>query len=307
MKIRLELISQEDSQTGELGWIFSDININEDLFMSSNDPLLLAHDFLEHPNGLDSIGSIDDEMQALGGIWFVRGQFGLLRKDNVGMAYSIEQHLASDLSRMYREQEITSYTMIDDSERAEIKYSAIDNDVIETAKEIIELARNDINSELEDGEQFDIGIDEYLADAKLYFLLGYQRSVIRFDDDANSANELFWNIVSAFDSVDDPEWEEREINLVINGDRVYVDEPSQLELDEESGNYNYGSEQELSDAFDQMITELDAETQLKFANGLDIDELNQTFNDWTDGECKDGSLSDEQYRNYCYIGKHPSE
>ena len=36
----------------------------------------------------------------------------------------------------------------------------------------------------------------------------------------------------------------------------------------------------------------------------DQDAIDQGFNDWTDGLCKDGELHDEQYNKYEYLGKH---
>ena len=31
--------------------------------------------------------------------------------------------------------------------------------------------------------------------------------------------------------------------------------------------------------------------------------INEAFNNWTDGLCKDGEIHDEQYNSYCYLGE----
>jgi hypothetical protein len=65
--------------------------------------LLIAHDLIEHQNGVAAIGSIDDELEALGAIWYVRGQHGELRRDGTGGAYTLHENVASDVTRMFRD------------------------------------------------------------------------------------------------------------------------------------------------------------------------------------------------------------
>lgn len=43
---------------------------------ASRDGALLAHDLLEHVNGIEAIGTVHDELTALGAYWYVRGQHG---------------------------------------------------------------------------------------------------------------------------------------------------------------------------------------------------------------------------------------
>jgi hypothetical protein len=56
------------------------------------------------------------------------------------------------------------------------------------------------------------------------------------------------------------------------------------------------SEEELSQLFDETFSNID------FGNDLGM--IRETFNNWTDGLCKDGVIHDEQYNYYTYIGKH---
>lgn len=47
-----------------------------DGMVATMDGRLIAHDIVEHQNGPGEIGSVWDELQALGGLWYTRGQFG---------------------------------------------------------------------------------------------------------------------------------------------------------------------------------------------------------------------------------------
>jgi hypothetical protein len=59
------------------------------------------------------------------------------------------------------------------------------------------------------------------------------------------------------------------------------------------------SEEELSERFDQMLAECSPDFPLE-----DEPALSEAFNDWTDSLCTDGELHDEQYNQYCYVGRH---
>lgn len=77
-------------------------NFYEGDLMVSGDGYGIAHDIVEHVNGLGEIGTVCDEFQALGALWYTRGQFADLRRDRVGAAYTPEESIASDLARMAR-------------------------------------------------------------------------------------------------------------------------------------------------------------------------------------------------------------
>lgn len=92
----------EDEMTGELGLGVLGLPRDETT-NATREGLLIAHDLIEHVNGLEYIGTIDDELEALGAIWYVRGQWGELRRDGVGSIYSTYQNIASDITRMFRD------------------------------------------------------------------------------------------------------------------------------------------------------------------------------------------------------------
>lgn len=92
----------KDESTGYLGLGIVGVPRDETT-NSASEGLLIAHDLIEHVNGPQRIGGIDDELEALGAIWYVRGQHGELNRNGSGSAYSITQNIASDVVRMFRD------------------------------------------------------------------------------------------------------------------------------------------------------------------------------------------------------------
>lgn len=59
------------------------------------------------------------------------------------------------------------------------------------------------------------------------------------------------------------------------------------------------SEEELSERFDEHLAPLVIEQY----GEDDKPAMLETFNNWTDGLCKDGEIHPEQYNSYCYVGE----
>jgi len=97
----ITLIAREDRSTGELGLIIEGTRLM-DYPMVANDGLLVAHDLIEHQQGIHKIGSIGDELLALGAIWYVRGQHSDLRRGGTGSMHSPETNIAYDVINMGR-------------------------------------------------------------------------------------------------------------------------------------------------------------------------------------------------------------
>jgi len=94
---RVILTCVEDNVTGELGLIVDGLKQLSNEFMATTEGLIIAHDLIEHQNGIKAIGSIDDELEALGACWWIRGQWGLLRE---GSYNSPEEGLARDVGHL---------------------------------------------------------------------------------------------------------------------------------------------------------------------------------------------------------------
>lgn len=96
----VKIVSREDPVTGDVGLMLRDVHIDDDMPQVDFEGTAIAHDLLEHQNGLGSIGTIIDELQALGGILFVRGLSGQLNRGT--MYRSVEDNIGSgDLSTMF--------------------------------------------------------------------------------------------------------------------------------------------------------------------------------------------------------------
>ncbi len=72
----IRLVAFEDEPTGNLGLIVKGSEGPE--IYSDNKGSLIAHDIVEHQNGMAAIGGIDDELEAIGALWQVRGRHGTL-------------------------------------------------------------------------------------------------------------------------------------------------------------------------------------------------------------------------------------
>lgn len=225
----LTLTARIDGATGELGYVLDDIPRNDDLFMVATDGLTIAHDIIEHVNGLRNIGTIHDEMEALGGIWFVRGQFGALRRDSIGSAFSTEENLAADLSRMWVEwhNEVAEFRPYR-GKPLRLRGDYID-EVLEVGQTISHHARKNIRAEeefLHDEEPLDEqAVADYLASARHYFLTGYRKARRRYGGDAHRAYGTFWNIADALDRwVKRAEYEGQRLRLGYSYARATVQE-----------------------------------------------------------------------------------
>jgi hypothetical protein len=185
-----KMVARKDLETGETGLMFSDCPIIN-YPMVANEGLLVAHDLLEHVNGLDKIGSIDDELEALGGVWFVRGNYGVLRRNSQSYI-SPDQSLASDVLNMAR---IYNNGV---EFKTDVPTIYQDSYMYNIAVEICELARNDIPGEIEEDELDQGRIDFYLKSAVAYIVNGYEKASAKFEQ--FEVNQLFWNIAETIDN-----------------------------------------------------------------------------------------------------------
>ena len=93
------LNAKEDEMTGEMGLSFDMPEI--DYPTVANEGLLIAHDIIEHVNGLSKIGTIADELQAIAGVWLTRGQHGEIRRDRQGSNINPCDNVLSDVFNMF--------------------------------------------------------------------------------------------------------------------------------------------------------------------------------------------------------------
>jgi hypothetical protein len=92
----------------------------------------------------------------------------------------------------------------------------------------------------------------------------------------------------------------RPFNKLSSSDILEFLKVSELEAVEQwaSDNNCIDSEQALSESYDEMLEEIDANY------GDDYTAFCEDFNNTTDAWCSDGLIHSLQYDSYCYVGKH---
>lgn len=193
MKSELLCVIKENC-TGEIGLVLKNLNINDDMPMVAITGETIAHDLLEHVNGIDKIGTIQDELQALGALWFVRGQFGYLRK--IESFHSVETNIASDVSRMAMDYIKNIYH----DEITKLKTKRVDECETEF-QEILNIAKTRFNTEIRYSEPL---TNEEKSNADYYFSQvihnlrkGYRKAVTKYKGEPAKTNNLFWAITDA--------------------------------------------------------------------------------------------------------------
>ena len=142
---------------------------------------LLAHDLLEHVNGLESIGSIDDELEALGGVWCVRGNTGLLGNE----FYSQHQSIAHDVVNLFE------YWRSGVALRKNAPQTRGTNEDIEDI----------LNEGLRFVEPEDKALyRDFMVQARRFMLIGYRKAMKRFRN-AVCTYSLFKNLESTLNNM----------------------------------------------------------------------------------------------------------
>lgn len=149
----------------------------------------LAHDIIEHQQGHQKIGSIGDEMIALGGVCYARGQWGKIREDNFSI-FSPEEDIASDLTgqmaNLYFDRHIPFRQKLVQSRK---------QDPSGFVDRVVEEARSNFHKDYDDYEDMPSQdrIDSYLEACRTYMLHGSKLAERRFGSGI-LANEMFWQI-----------------------------------------------------------------------------------------------------------------
>jgi hypothetical protein len=184
-----------DAETGEVGLGIQGCTTQAGM-NAAHSGTTIAHDLVEHINGPQFIGQIDDELEALGAIWYTRGQHGELSRDGSGSAYTLHQNLASDVTRMFAEWIATG--------RQQMKWLPVTG--IVTAEpdllQVLDDAENSWRSEFSDDEDTIRAAarcwDDYRAEALVRMRTGYRKARRRYEGYGRyAANSLFWAISDA--------------------------------------------------------------------------------------------------------------
>lgn len=191
----IRLISFTDEQTGEIGLGLKGVPRHEQL-NAAMDGLTIAHDLIEHVNGPEQIGTIDDELEALGAIWYVRGQWGELRRDGLGWRYSVEENIASDVTRMFRDH-IDGAQHVSYNVKPGRKCEADDS-----LEDILVYADKDWRAEMNDADAAASQWLAYRAVCLARMRIGYRKAKRKWEKFGRwAAYKQFWAITEAVDRI----------------------------------------------------------------------------------------------------------
>lgn len=165
--VRLNAV--KDLGTGEIGLLIKGIR-QISYPMVATDGLLVAHDLLEHQQGLKKIGGVGDELIALGGVLYVRGWTGQLRDRDM---HPVEQHIAADVTELGRIH-IQGRVPLREHVKSNRNNSVINNEV----EEVLRISKKSLYSEL--SEENYKHIQGYLSNAGKLIKLGYSKASKRF-------------------------------------------------------------------------------------------------------------------------------
>ncbi|MCG7348844.1 hypothetical protein [Sphingomonas sp. ACRSK] len=232
----ITLVAVEDEYDSEPGLAPKGMDTKFEGFMAARSGFLVAHDVLEHLNGCEAIGGVPDELEALGALWQVRGRHGdMLNKDRfVGSAYTAEEHVAFDISRMATE--LTGEAYWPGSTHIEPEPEHLFDDEF---RSILTYARRNIEREgdaTEIPEDFDVDI--YLEDALHLMRRGFRKAESLYGE-GFGGHDLFIAVRNAVDRelARTSLYDGQEFTLTIGEDFASFDEvfpePEDLDDDEE--------------------------------------------------------------------------
>ncbi len=187
----------ECQHTGEYGLMLDGV-VCEAVYAAS-EGVLIAHDIIEH-NGAETIGTFTDELEALGVVWWVRGEFNDIRRDGRGSAFSPYEHLASDIAYMAESIQHGSTLDIDCKRTRACDYDDDFQLIIEMAKKSFRENRfDDINVDIFRGISH---VNRYFDCALHCMRRGYRKALKRYHKLGQcGTNSLFWDIANKVDDL----------------------------------------------------------------------------------------------------------
>lgn len=161
--------------------------------------LLIAHDIIEHHNF--NIGGVGNELMAMGGIWYVRGQFGDISR-NLLSTVSAEDNIAYDVGPdLFNKWKYHDFGLPTPNVKT---CSAIEKFKMIFQKGREQCIRESIVIDEHDSDFW----KDYYPDAIKFMIHGWQLARKRFQSigGASHANTIFWEIQRVVDGLPDPDY-----------------------------------------------------------------------------------------------------
>ena len=181
----IRLVTVSDEFDNKPGFALATAKHWADGFMADREGVLIAHDVLEHVNGPAQIGSVWDELEALGAIWQVRARHGdLFTGRNYGVR-SMAENIAADLTRMFAEFAADPF-----HGPGSAKAGTRPHDYDSEFMECITIARNEIPREFDSPNDITRQLEPYLALALRRMRIGFRKAEKRYGTGFQASNQF---------------------------------------------------------------------------------------------------------------------
>lgn len=216
------------SISGELGFLRD--GCDNGYIRASFDPYTLTHDLIEHVNGAEPMGGIEDEIEAIGAAWFTRGQWG-----NYQINFRIDplQGLKNDIALII--EEIVNLSEEDDlfllSECSNNYIDKWEGFAADCEPLLIESLEN-YNDELSEEQKENI-INEFTK----WFCSGIEKISQRYDDDTGiTCNNVFYQVREAINALisENNFYERQEFTIYYDADSCEIIDNEQQEIEEKT-------------------------------------------------------------------------
>lgn len=189
--VMLEVINCPMS--GELGLIVKGMPVDENTG-ADLEGRLIAHDLIEHVNGHRNIGSVGDELEALGAVWFTRGHLSDITRGKYAGYYTPESSLSTDIAEMYRYYRYMGFGM-------PVPYMSAEENLEEPMRAMMREAIEHIKAESDNFRQERDDVGRFLFAVRHFMRSGYCKQATRHDGNEYQANNMFWSIAAAVEDV----------------------------------------------------------------------------------------------------------
>lgn len=190
--VKFEVI--ECQVTGGIGLAFAGKQVHED-YIAVAQGFVLAHDLVEHPNGIENIGGVGDELEATGSIWYTRGQHHDMQRPDRGI-YSPEESLAYEILENFRYWLQRGHEFDMPVPRSKpCVYDESIREILRLGVKLIRSGEDDLWDDEESLKVKDIAI--FISACKHFMRSGIVKQQARFPLHQFEANNEFWNVQEA--------------------------------------------------------------------------------------------------------------
>lgn len=197
MKVVLRV--EQCPMSGELGLVPQGMQMDNDFddMTANTSGRMLAHDILEHVNGVHMIGTIEDELEALGACLYTRAQFqDLDRNSRYLSAWSALQSIGWDVANMM---EKASYAGLP-GKIPKTRAGDFEDDITEIVNFAVEKWDRPEDTEYDDQQDWSDFEEVFKNQARNFLRTGLRKQRKRFPK-AGHANNLFWAIAEEVEGI----------------------------------------------------------------------------------------------------------